>query len=101
MFLKQCRAPATRSLSDEWEKRNLSGGLHTADHSTGRRGFSCTHLNSLLKVDEAVNVASQLDDFLGLRSTVLHHAQPGLLICELERKAGHGDLVLQLGCYVL
>lgn len=66
----------------------------------GRRGFSCTHLNSLFKVDDGLNVGSQLDDFLGLRSTVLHHAQLGLIIGKLERKAWHGDLVFWLGCYV-
>lgn len=58
------------------------------------------HLNSLFKVGEAPNVASQLDDFLGSRSTVLDYAHPGLITCKLERKALHGDPVFWLMCYV-
>lgn len=56
------------------------------EEARGRRGSVCMHVNSLFKFGEAQSVA-QLDDFLGLRSTVLDYAHPGLITCKLERKS--------------
>lgn len=47
---------------------------------------------SLFKVGDAVNVDSQLHDFLCLCSAVLDNAHPGVVTCKLDRDAFNGDL---------
>lgn len=53
----------------------------------GGQASGFMHVNSLFKVGEPGDVDSQLDNLLGLMSTVLDDTHPGLISCKLERKS--------------
>lgn len=62
------------------------------------KGFIWLHRDSLFKVGEAADVASQLHHLLRFGATVLDDAHPGLIGCKLERKAFASDSVFWFGC---
>lgn len=82
-----------RSLSSSGDTESLLYDYYRTQSKSmpaekeGGQASGFMHVNSLFKVGEPGDVDSQLDNLLGLMSTVLDDTHPGLISCKLERKS--------------